>query len=180
MITKEYIAFSFLFDVVDPAEIEDWKQRQIDADQSCSVETYKLKAFDHSDTRAFFVDCLQPSGEDHWLAKDYELVLERLLQRTIARLLNGELEPLRFCEFFGSLEAYCVDNGPETAGQLYYPNFVGDLYNACDWCDESWTLDNSDQLREEATQVLRCLGKRGRLAEDPEHHGSIDTPGKKT
>ncbi len=38
-----------------------------------------------------------------------------------------------------------------------HPSFIGDLYNACDWCDESWTLENAPYLVEEAERVLKAL-----------------------
>ncbi|MCW1916522.1 hypothetical protein OJ996_23245 [Luteolibacter sp. GHJ8] len=31
--------------------------------------------------------------------------------------------------------------------------FLGNLYNACDWCDDGWTLENSPYLAEEAGRV---------------------------
>ncbi len=31
--------------------------------------------------------------------------------------------------------------------------FLGDLYNACDWCDDTWTLENAPYLAEESARV---------------------------
>jgi len=41
--------------------------------------------------------------------------------------------------------------------ELEYPLWLGDLWNACDWCDESWSLSNSPHLKEEADKVIRYL-----------------------
>ena len=35
--------------------------------------------------------------------------------------------------------------------------WLGDLWNCCDWCDQSWTHDSSPHLHEEAARVSRML-----------------------
>ena len=35
--------------------------------------------------------------------------------------------------------------------------WLGDLWNCCDWCDESWTHESSTHLHVEATRVFRLM-----------------------
>lgn len=37
---------------------------------------------------------------------------------------------------------------------------MGDLWNNCDWCDDSWTHENSPSLVEEVRKVAAFLANR--------------------
>jgi hypothetical protein len=72
------------------------------------------------------------------------------LKRQIALLLDRQITPATFCQFFCSLEDKLVIakdlSGEEVA-------FLGDLFNACDWCDDTWTLESAPFLAGEACRV---------------------------
>ncbi|AZP12551.1 hypothetical protein [Undibacterium parvum] len=39
--------------------------------------------------------------------------------------------------------------------------WLGNLWNCCDWCDESWTMENSSPLLAEAQRVSKVLANIG-------------------
>lgn len=92
------------------------------------------------------------------------------LKRQIRLLLDGEITPSTFCSFFNSMESALVVESELSAGDV---DFLGDLYNACDWCDGSWTLENSPHLAGEAARVALRIedaepGGGGQAATRPE------------
>lgn len=72
------------------------------------------------------------------------------LLKALREYLNNQINPLILCNMITTIEATfqgASRNLPE--GVVYYPEWLGDLWNACDWCDESWTFENSPQLEAE-------------------------------
>lgn len=75
-------------------------------------------------------------------------VIEHRLRHEAARLLAGQASPIEFCTLVREFEADIEDRG------LPYPDWIGDLWHACDWCDETWTLDNAGALKAGAEKLL--------------------------
>ncbi len=40
---------------------------------------------------------------------------------------------------------------------VYSPSWLGNLYDACDWCDEKWTHDNSPHLLIEVEKQIHNI-----------------------
>jgi hypothetical protein len=60
-------------------------------------------------------------------------------------VLDGQLDVVTLCAAVCELEPqFCL---PADAGTPY-PEGLYELYNACDWCDERWTLQNQPHLQE--------------------------------
>jgi hypothetical protein len=78
---------------------------------------------------------------------------ELKIAREIKRLLNRVIPPFQFCKIVNSLDASLSDSGR-------YPKWLGELWNACDWCDESWTLENQKHLKDTAERLLTTLNER--------------------
>ena len=78
------------------------------------------------------------------------------LKRQIGLLLDGQITPLNFCRFFNSMEVQLVTDSKFLPDEVA---FLGDLYNCCDWCDETWTLENSPHLAEESARVASNIDK---------------------
>lgn len=60
---------------------------------------------------------------------------------------NRNLSPFKLCKIFNNLENGFLDAPRELKNNIaYYPEWIGNLYDACDWCDETWTIENSPHL----------------------------------
>ena len=77
------------------------------------------------------------------------------LKRQIELLLEQKITAFDFCKFFNSMEINLVVDSSFSPDELA---FLGDLYNACDWSEESWTLDNTPYLAKEAASVIANIG----------------------
>ena len=74
-----------------------------------------------------------------------QYLLERLKE-----YLNNQIKPLVLCNMITEMEVTFL-GAPRSLpeGVAYYPEWLGNLWNACDWCDESWTFENSSELKTE-------------------------------
>ena len=64
--------------------------------------------------------------------------------------LDNQILPLSICNLIMDIEVAFLSASrglPENIAD--YPEWLGSLWNACDWCDESWTFENSPHLETE-------------------------------
>lgn len=101
--------------------------------------------------RTRMLDFISISYPEFQLLSEAGLIACRAeLKRQIDLLLASEISPANFCTFFNSMELELVVNSDLPTDAV---EFLGNLYHACDWCDESWTLANSVYLVEEAERM---------------------------
>ena len=93
-----------------------------------------------------------PSSEDgEFYAR---LILISYLRRFVAR----EISPYELCAIVLAIDNKYLDIRPlDDPAIAYYPEWLGDLLNACDWCDETWTHASAGHLVTEAHVVLDAL-----------------------
>ncbi|WP_180124369.1 hypothetical protein [Acinetobacter sp. YH12097] len=76
-----------------------------------------------------------------------EILAAKFFLDVLADYKNGNLNPLKLCKIFSNLEKGFLDAPRGLENNIaYYPEWIGDLYDACDWCDETWTIENSPHL----------------------------------
>lgn len=76
-----------------------------------------------------------------------EILAATFFLGVLADYKNGNLNPLKLCTIFSNLECGFLDAPRRLKNNIaYYPKWIGDLYDACDWCDETWTIENSPHL----------------------------------
>lgn len=92
---------------------------------------------------------------------DAEPIAAEVLARAIGKLSAREISVPAFCQIVNRFDQ--VFN-VELAGarQAAAPNdrerwWLGNLWNCCDWCDESWTQENCPDLLQEADRLLKEL-----------------------
>ncbi len=91
----------------------------------------------------------------HPISEKGEKWAKDLLNRYCEKLLNEEIAPFEFCRLVQLFDANFLGMRTLENGSPEYPEWLGDLWNNCDWCDESWNLSNSPHLAEEAKKVMR-------------------------
>ncbi|WP_228133118.1 hypothetical protein [Alkanindiges illinoisensis] len=74
--------------------------------------------------------------------------------------LTGKIKPSDLCRIFSNIEIGFLD-APRNLSidVLYYPEWIGSLYDACDWCDETWTIENMPHLLTAAKQQISLIRK---------------------
>ncbi|TIO11057.1 hypothetical protein [Mesorhizobium sp.] len=70
-------------------------------------------------------------------------IARKLFLRRIRTYLDGELEPFQVCRMVSPIE-----------DRYDFPDWLGDLYNGCDWMDENATREQASHLRWMIEQIL--------------------------
>lgn len=96
---------------------------------------------------SFSVDCV----EAEVLAAHYFLNI-------LARYQFGEIRPFELCRIFNNIEIGFMGAARNLPVNIaYYPTWMGNLYNACDWCDETWTLEDNPHLLIEVEKQIQNI-----------------------
>ncbi|MEM1057960.1 MAG: hypothetical protein AAGK14_01820 [Verrucomicrobiota bacterium] len=133
-------------------EILDWANRHGDAFEQTGMGWDEIHATGLGRLQTRLADQMLSRSQDGFRI-DSELgirLCKEILCAEIVRLHRKEILPKEFCSSMMTLEAYYLDNTPGRA----YPYFLGDLYNACDWCSNDDPQYNTDYLLEETQRLL--------------------------
>ena len=148
------IAFEFWAGVGSKSDLEDWAEDQLRKNDPHpdACELFNLsdeEAEKKSISLATEITGFNPTSEqsEEW-AKE-------LLAEHCSKLLNEEITPAQFCNLVNQFDGGFLGARDIGEGLAYYPEWLGQLWNNCDWCDESWSISNSPHLVEEAKKVLK-------------------------
>jgi hypothetical protein len=83
-------------------------------------------------------------------------------KKILAAFLAKKIKPNELCRLVHELDiAYAVGAAnsmqPPKSKVEQDMSWLGNLWNCCDWCDETWTLENSEHLVKEVQKVLLQL-----------------------
>ena len=93
----------------------------------------------------FLESYISEKGSDFEFFK-YEEDAKQMLSNRIQQYLNGECPPYGLCQMVSPIE-HCFDS----------PNWLGDLYNSCDWCEPNSHHSDFRHLEQTAKEVLNAL-----------------------
>ena len=88
-------------------------------------------------------------------SEEIENLSAKLLLKNLQSYLKEEISPNVLCRMIVNME--CTFLGAPRSmptGVAYYPEWLGDLWNACDWCEDSWTFENSPHLASKVEQQV--------------------------
>jgi hypothetical protein len=89
---------------------------------------------------------------------DGERFALRILTHELRRFLSREITPSQICKLVCAIDNQYLGAHPmDDRKMVYYPTWLGNLYNACDWCDETWRHADCEHLIDEAKTVLFAL-----------------------
>ncbi|MDS7929430.1 MULTISPECIES: hypothetical protein [Acinetobacter] len=89
-----------------------------------------------------------------------EILAARFFLDILNNYQENNLSPVQLCTIFNNLETGFMGaprNLPDNI--IYYPTWLESFYDACDWCDETWTLENSPHLIEATKQQIHVIEK---------------------
>ncbi|MEM7144194.1 MAG: hypothetical protein AAF591_03600 [Verrucomicrobiota bacterium] len=149
-----------MFGAATKEEIESWINTNAASDGEVDPDIFEIFSRDVRTSRSRLEQYFRKRRPEFKIDSDEGVqACKRVLKQQIGRLHSKEITPYTFCRFICELEAYYMDNASKIDGKIPYPDFLGDLWNACDWCDESWTLDSAGHLRDESARVAETLTK---------------------
>ncbi|EOR09038.1 hypothetical protein [Acinetobacter genomosp. 15BJ] len=87
-----------------------------------------------------------------------EILTARYFLNILEHYKNGQIRPFDLCRIFNNIEIGFIGAPRNLPVNIaYYPSWMGNLYNACDWCDETWTLENSSHLSIEVKKQIHII-----------------------
>ena len=95
-----------------------------------------------------------------WEAEPYAIIT---LKKHINLFLDKKISVVSLCTLVQTLDANFISNGfagqprPQQLQNLDKFDWLGNLWNCCDWCDEYWNYENSFHLVAEAKKVAIAL-----------------------
>ena len=151
MLDYRQLAVACHFGSASRADLESFIQSTVEGGNEYDDRLFEAQANDLGVARAKMLEFIAVSFPDFQITTDEGIRSCRVeLKRQIGRLLDQQITPFSFCRFFNSMEDELVINSNLSPDEVA---FLGDLYNACDWCDPTWTLENSPYLAEESARV---------------------------
>ncbi len=174
MLDYRQLAVACHFGSASKADIKGFIQSVVDSGEEYDSRLFEAHAKDLRVARTKMLEFIAVSYPDFEITTDQGLGSCRAeLKRQIGLLLDETITPSSFCRFFNAMEMQLVIDSEFAPGEVA---FLGDLYNCCDWCDDSWTLENSPHLAEEDSRVVSEIDK----AEQGSAHQSTTRPESKS
>jgi hypothetical protein len=107
------------------------------------------------------INKFQPAS---WEAEPFAVMA---LKRALELFLSKQISVQTLCQVVSVLDSMFViglvsverprEHLPKSLEKIAW---LGNLYNCCDWCDDSWSFDNSQHLIVEARRLLTVLPNR--------------------
>ncbi len=146
------IAFEFWAGVGCKSDLEDWAEDQLkkDSPHPDACELFNLSNDEAKEKSIWLANEILGFSPTSELGEKWA---KELLTLYCKKLLNEEVKPIEFCNLVNQFDGGFLNARDIGEGLAYYPEWLGELWNCCDWCDESWLLSNSPHLAEEAKKV---------------------------
>ncbi|MEM9079101.1 MAG: hypothetical protein AAGC74_00225 [Verrucomicrobiota bacterium] len=157
MLDYQQLAVACHFGSASKADIEVYIQSVVESGAEYDNRIFEAYANDLGVARVKLLEFIAVSYPDFQIKTAQCLGPCRAeLKRQIGLLLDEVITPSSFCEFFNAMEMQLVIDSEFAPDEVA---FLGDLYNCCDWCDDTWTLENSRHLAEEGSRIVSEIDK---------------------
>lgn len=156
MKTHQEILVECWFDKTDVESIRQWACVFIEKNNNIPQEVFELfyAPKHHFEDILFRLSvAAEPDFSPQSLSS--EILAAKYLIKVVTNYLNGKITPIDVCRVINNIETNFLGAHrglPENIA--YYPSWLGDLYNSCDWCDESWTNDDYPHLKQDIENQL--------------------------
>ena len=157
MLDYQQLAVACHFGSASKMDINSYIRSVIESDEEYDNRIFEAHSNDLEVARAKILEFIAVSFPDFQVNTKEALGACRAeLKRQIGLLLDGKIMPYSFCRFFNSMEVLLITDSELAPDDV---DFLGDLYNCCDWCDDTWTVENSPHLAEEVARVASEIDK---------------------
>ena len=154
----------FWLGVGDLSEIIIWAELANADSGEVHPNVWELYAF-HEHEEATLILCkiakdVNDFSPNSWAAKPYAI---NTLKKALSQFLNKKIPVTSLCSLINTLDANFITNDfagqprPQRLQNLDKLDWLGDLWNCCDWCDEHWNYENSFHLVAQAKKVAITL-----------------------
>ncbi|MCH7307308.1 hypothetical protein MMO38_04000 [Acinetobacter sp. NIPH 1852] len=132
--------------------------KYIENNEIFDVDFFELLdgAIDHE---AILLQLIQ-KGDPNFSVNSFEaeILTARYFLDVLYHYKIGLIQPLRLCQIFSKIETSFLSASRNLEERVvYYPEWISGLYDACDWCDETWNVNNSPHLSVAVDQQINII-----------------------
>lgn len=140
----ELLALRLWLGLAGPSDIDAWLDRHVEDATDPEPDALELFATPiEQQEGAFMAFARSVFGFDPDTERGSE-VATLLLGRLCDAALQGRLSVSQLCDTVSRIDAKYTTPGLSAP----YPRGLAELWNGCDWCDETWSLEHPGHLRE--------------------------------
>jgi len=155
-LAAELVALRFWLGLAGADEIDAWLDRYVEEVAEPHPDALELFGLPFEQQLPAFMAFVRSEFEFDPDTERGAEVANVLLGELCEAALEGRLTVPRFCDTVSRIDAKYTTPGSNAP----YPRVLAELWNGCDWCDETWSLDDPDHMRE-------LLAKYARAGSDP-------------
>lgn len=128
----------------DTIEFKEWLNRLLESNKNIPKELLSIINLKNGHERQTVIKMTAYLYSEFMpISEEGELIAIEILEEESMKFLNQDITPLQFCEIIRKLDANFLDLRNK------YPDWLGNLYNECECCDESWTFADCPCLANE-------------------------------
>lgn len=87
-----------------------------------------------------------------------EILAAKYLIESIKKYLNDDTTPIDICRVIRKIDGGFMGAPRDLPDNIaYYPYWLGNLYDSCDWCDNTWTMDSAPHLKQDLKSQLPSI-----------------------
>jgi len=148
------IAFKYWAVIGSQEELENWAQQELLKNRQPHPDVYDLFNLTYEEAKKVALRLARDLHDFSPTSEQGEDWARELLHLYGQKLLDEKINVLTFCQLVQKFDNAFLDARPTDDDTVYYPEWLGNLWNWCDWCDETWTLESSPELVEEVRRIL--------------------------
>lgn len=139
------------YDQIDLESIKHWAYSYIENDDDIPEEMFELLDADKYQFESLLLKMSRVIDSDFSPQSiSAELLAAEHLIKTASKYLDGECTPMDVCRVVGKIDGGFLGAPRGLPDNVaYYPSWLGNLYNSCDWCDDTWTNTSAPHLKKD-------------------------------
>ena len=166
------------YDKVDMEIVREWASAFIIKNDDIPEQIFDLLSCDRYQVEVLLSESLRSQREElSKQSEEAEILSAQLLIDVATKYLNGQGAPMDVCRVVDNIDANFVGAQRGLPDNIaYYPSWLGNLWNSCDWCDEEWTRESAPRLKEDLSVQLNNIStwveshnKRLKVKDGAEH-----------
>lgn len=149
------------YDQIDLESIKKWAYSYIENNDDIPEEIFELLDADKYQFEDLLLKLTRTIDSDFSSQSiSAEILAAKHLIKVASKYLNDEVTPMDVCRVVGKIDGGFLgaDRGlPDNVA--YYPNWLGNLYNSCDWCDDTWTNTSAPHLKKDLETQIGAISE---------------------
>ncbi len=149
------------YDQVDLESIKKWAYSYIKNNDDIPEEIFELLDADKYQFEGLLLKLSRAMDSDFSPQSiSAEILAAKHLIKVASKYLNDEVTPMSVCRVVGKIDGGFLGAPRGLPDNIaYYPDWLGNLYNSCDWCDDTWTSSSAPHLKKDLDTQIENIGK---------------------